>query len=95
MELEDCAFPLLAGVKATDSAEEAFDGADWIILVGGQPRRDGQTRADLVKVNSPIFTSSGQGDQRGRRAQCPHCHCRQSVQQQLPDRAVARAQGPA
>jgi malate dehydrogenase len=59
MELEDCAFPLLAGVTASDSAEEAFDGADWIILVGGQPRRDGQTRADLVKVNSPIFTSQG------------------------------------
>jgi malate dehydrogenase len=46
-------------VTATDSAEEAFDGADWVILVGGQPRRDGQTRADLVKVNSPIFTSQG------------------------------------
>jgi malate dehydrogenase len=59
MELEDCAFPLLAGVKATDNAEEAFDGTDWVILVGGQPRRDGQTRADLVKVNSPIFTSQG------------------------------------
>jgi malate dehydrogenase len=59
MELEDCAFPLLSSVTATDSAEEAFDGADWVILVGGQPRRDGQTRADLVKVNSPIFTSQG------------------------------------
>jgi malate dehydrogenase len=60
MEIEDCAFPLLASVKATDKAEEAFDGADWIILVGGQRRREGQTRADLVKINSPIFTSQGQ-----------------------------------
>lgn len=59
MELEDCAFPLLASVKATDNAHEAFEGADWVVLVGGQPRKDGQSRADLVKVNSPIF--SGQG----------------------------------
>src|SRR6516162_9588009 len=59
MELEDCAFPLLADVKATDQAEEAFDGADWIILVGGLPRKEGQSRADLIRANSPIFTGQG------------------------------------
>jgi malate dehydrogenase len=59
MELEDCAFPLLATVKATDRAEEAFEGADWIILVGGLPRREGQSRADLIRANSPIFTGQG------------------------------------
>ena len=59
MELEDCAFPLLADVKATDKAEEAFEGADWVILVGGLPRKEGQSRADLIRANSPIFTGQG------------------------------------
>jgi malate dehydrogenase len=59
MELEDCAFPLLAGVTATDQPEEAFAGADWVILVGGLPRKEGQSRGDLIRANSPIF--SGQG----------------------------------
>jgi malate dehydrogenase len=59
MELEDCAFPLLAGVTASDKAEEAFADADWVILVGGLPRKDGMTRADLIRVNSPIFTGQG------------------------------------
>jgi malate dehydrogenase len=60
MELEDCAFPLLAGATATDKAEDAFEGADWVILVGGLPRKEGQTRADLIRANSPIFTGQGQ-----------------------------------
>jgi len=59
MELEDCAFPLLADVKATDTAEVAFEGADWVILVGGLPRKDGMTRADLIRANGPIFTGQG------------------------------------
>ncbi len=50
MELEDCAFPLLAGTRATDKAEEAFEGADWIIFVGGLPRKEGQSRADLIRA---------------------------------------------
>ena len=60
MELEDCAFPLLAGVKATDKAEEAFEGADWVVLVGGLPRKEGMSRADLIRANGPIFTGQGQ-----------------------------------
>jgi malate dehydrogenase len=59
MELEDCAFPLLADVKATDQPEVAFEGADWVILVGGLPRKDGMTRADLIRANGPIFTGQG------------------------------------
>jgi len=60
MELEDCAFPLLHSVTATDKAAEAFADADWVILVGGLPRKDGMTRADLIRANGPIFTGQGQ-----------------------------------
>jgi len=59
MELQDCAFPLLGDVKATDKAEEAFGDADWVVLVGGLPRKDGMTRADLIRANGPIFTGQG------------------------------------
>ncbi|HEX8204199.1 MAG TPA: malate dehydrogenase, partial [Isosphaeraceae bacterium] len=59
MELEDCAFPLLADVRATDRPSEAFEGADWVILVGGLPRKDGMSRADLLRANGPIFTGQG------------------------------------
>src|SRR5271156_1009862 len=45
MELEDCAFPLFSGAFATDKPEQAFDGADWVVLVGGLPRKEGQSRA--------------------------------------------------
>jgi malate dehydrogenase len=59
MEIEDCAFPLLADIRATDQAEQAFEAADWVILVGGLPRKEGQSRADLIRANSPIFTGQG------------------------------------
>jgi malate dehydrogenase len=59
MEMEDCAFPLLADVAATDKAEAAFEGADWVILVGGLPRKEGMSRADLIRANGPIFTGQG------------------------------------
>lgn len=59
MELDDCAFPLLHSVTATDKAEEAFADADWVILVGGLPRKEGMTRADLIRANGPIFTGQG------------------------------------
>ncbi|GAC1473223.1 MAG: malate dehydrogenase [Isosphaeraceae bacterium] len=59
MELDDCAFPLLADVRATDRSEEAFEGADWVILVGGLPRKEGMSRADLIRANGPIFTGQG------------------------------------
>jgi malate dehydrogenase len=59
MELEDCAFPLLSEMMATDKAEEAFAAVDWVILVGGLPRKDGMSRADLIRANGPIFTGQG------------------------------------
>ncbi|MGE3818572.1 MAG: malate dehydrogenase [Isosphaeraceae bacterium] len=60
MELDDCAFPLLTEVRASDKAEVAFEGADWVILVGGLPRKEGMSRADLIRANGPIFTGQGQ-----------------------------------
>jgi len=59
MELDDCAFPLLADVKASDKPEVAFADADWVILVGGLPRKAGMSRADLIRANGPIFTGQG------------------------------------
>ena len=59
MELEDCAFPTLADATATSDPREAFEGADWVILVGGMPRKDGMSRADLIRANGPIFTEQG------------------------------------
>jgi malate dehydrogenase len=55
MELDDCAFPLLAGMELTSKAEEAFDGAEWVLLVGAAPRKQGMERADLLAVNGGIF----------------------------------------
>lgn len=59
MELEDCAFPLLTDVRTSDKAEEAFADAQWVVFVGGMPRKDGMTRGDLIRANGPIFTSQG------------------------------------
>lgn len=60
MELEDCAFPTLEGVDATDNPEVAFDGINWGLLIGSRPRGPGMERADLIKVNGPIFVGQGQ-----------------------------------
>jgi len=59
MELDDCAFPLLAGTVATDKAEEAFDGVDYALLVGSRPRTKGMERADLLEANGGIFGPQG------------------------------------
>jgi malate dehydrogenase len=66
MELEDCAFPLLDSVICTSDTEEAFDGADWALLVGAVPRKEGMERKDLLGINGGIFT--GQGEAIARRA---------------------------
>ncbi len=60
MELEDCAFPLLAGVEATSSLATAFDGSSWVLLVGSVPRKAGMERSDLLSVNGGIFKPQGQ-----------------------------------
>ncbi|WP_225784098.1 malate dehydrogenase [Xenophilus sp. Marseille-Q4582] len=59
MELEDCAFPLLAGVIPTGDPEVAFKDADYALLVGARPRGPGMERADLLAANAQIFTAQG------------------------------------
>ena len=59
MELEDCAFPTLAGVVATDDAKTAFRDADYALLVGARPRGPGMERKDLLEANAQIFSVQG------------------------------------
>lgn len=59
MELEDCAFPLLAGVVQTDDANVAFKDADYALLVGARPRGPGMERKDLLEANAAIFSAQG------------------------------------
>jgi malate dehydrogenase len=60
MELEDCAFPLLDGIVCTSEADEAFAGANWALLVGAVPRKEGMERKDLLSINGGIFTGQGE-----------------------------------
>lgn len=59
MELDDCAFPLLQGIVATDKAEEAFKDVDYALLVGARPRGPGMERKDLLEANGAIFAPQG------------------------------------
>lgn len=59
MELEDCAFPLLADVVLTDDANTAFKAANWGLLVGARPRGKGMERKDLLSANAAIFSVQG------------------------------------
>jgi malate dehydrogenase len=59
MELDDCAFPLLAGVDVTDDATAAFDGVNVALLVGARPRTKGMERGDLLEANGGIFAPQG------------------------------------
>ncbi|MBS9779640.1 MAG: malate dehydrogenase [Moraxellaceae bacterium] len=59
MELDDCAFPLLAGVVQTDDANIAFKDADYALLVGARPRGPGMERKDLLEANAAIFSAQG------------------------------------
>jgi len=61
MELDDCAFPLLHGVVKADSdhLEDGFRDCNVILLVGSVPRKQGMERGDLIRINGPIFTSTG------------------------------------
>jgi malate dehydrogenase len=60
MELNDCAFPLLQGIVATDKLEEGFDGTHFAMLVGARPRGPGMERKDLIGANGKIFAPQGQ-----------------------------------
>jgi len=59
MELEDCAFPLLAGMEAHSDPMTAFKGTDYALLVGARPRGPGMERKDLLSANAQIFTAQG------------------------------------
>src|SRR3954452_23141886 len=60
MELDDCAFPLLAGVDITDDLKTAFDGTNIAMLVGARPRTKGMERGDLLEANGGIFKPQGE-----------------------------------
>jgi malate dehydrogenase len=59
MELDDCAFPLLAGMEAHSSPETAFKDTDYALLVGSRPRGPGMERAELLAINGAIFIAQG------------------------------------
>jgi malate dehydrogenase len=59
MELEDCAFPLLAGIECSDDPNAAFKDADYALLVGARPRGPGMERKDLLEANAAIFSVQG------------------------------------
>ena len=59
MELDDCAFGLLAGMELSDEPAAAFAGASWALLVGSRPRTKGMERKDLLEANGGIFTRQG------------------------------------
>ncbi|MCX4472729.1 malate dehydrogenase [Micromonospora sp. NBC_01655] len=60
LELDDCAFPLLAGVDVFDDPKQAFEGANVALLVGARPRTKGMERGDLLEANGGIFKPQGQ-----------------------------------
>jgi len=59
MEIEDCAFPLVADIIATDDADVAFKDTDYALLVGSRPRSKGMERKDLIEANAAIFSVQG------------------------------------
>ena len=59
MELDDCAFPTLAGVQTGDDPNVVFDGVNLALLVGARPRTKGMERGDLLEANGAIFTGQG------------------------------------
>ena len=67
MELDDCAFPLLAGMVRTDDPDVAFGDADVALLVGAMPRKEGMERSDLLSANGGIFKPQGEAIGRSAR----------------------------
>jgi len=59
MEIDDCAFPLVAGISATSDADVAFKDTDYALLVGSRPRGPGMERQDLIEANAAIFSVQG------------------------------------
>jgi malate dehydrogenase len=70
MELDDCAFPLLERITCTSDTDEAFTGANWALLVGAVPRKEGMERKDLLSINGGIFTGQGESIARNAASDC-------------------------
>lgn len=70
MELNDCAFPLLQGIVATDDANTAFADSDYALLVGAMPRKKGMLRKDLLEANSKIFSAQGAAINSSAKSDC-------------------------
>jgi malate dehydrogenase len=70
MELDDCAFPLLTDVVCTSDTDTAFAGANWALLVGAVPRKQGMERKDLLSINGGIFTGQGEAIARDAADDC-------------------------
>jgi malate dehydrogenase len=91
MELEDCAFPLLAGTVCTDKPEEAFAGAQYALLVGARPRGPGMERKDLLEANAAIFSVQGKAINAAAARDIRSARGRQPGQHQRADRPAQRA----
>ena len=89
MELDDCAFPLLAGIDITDDLKTAFDGANVALLVGARPRTAGMERGDLLAGQRRDLRPAGQGHQRARGRRHQGARGRQPGQHQRADRPAA------
>ena len=91
MELDDCAFPLLAAVEIIDDPNKAFDGVNVALLVGARPRSKGMERSDLLEANGGIFKPQGKAlnDHAALGREDPGG--RQPGQHELPDREEQRA----
>ncbi|MBI3601819.1 MAG: malate dehydrogenase [Candidatus Omnitrophica bacterium] len=70
MELEDCAFPLLKSVAITADATLAFKEADWALLIGSVPRKEGMERGDLLKINGGVFIEQGKALSKHAKGTC-------------------------
>ena len=92
MELEDCAFPLLAGMEAHSDPMTAFKDTDYALLVGARPRGPGMERKDLLAANGADLHRAGQGAGRGRQPQRQGAGGRQPGQHQRLHRDEERAQ---
>src|SRR6478609_10366511 len=86
MELEDCAFPLVAKVSPTSDLDEGFRGVNWALLVGSVPRKQGMERKELLGINGKIFTGQGRAIEKNAAFRRARSRGRKSVQHQLPDR---------
>ena len=91
MELDDCAFPLLAGMEAHSDPMTAFKDADYALLVGSRPRGPGMERAELLAVNGADLHRAGQGAERRRQPQRQGAGGRQPRQHQRLHRHEERA----